>query len=557
MYDQLYSKSKRVRHPKSIKFTLMGHQLASMHAMSHLENTTPTYEKNQRINTKLGILGDPMGAGKTHAMIAFLAADKTKVNKIYKEVRYLNNFISICKIDKKPQLKTNLIITPTQQLRYITSILEQTKLKYHVVRTKKDISSTPWSNRKLDIMVCSDCKYKEFIQIAHQYQFKRIIINKADLIKLPTDMKWNGNFIWLMTNKPYEITNSVKKYTRTLFNVDSTNVGPNAIDTEKVLKQIIVRNTQSHVDTYIKPVKPISQLYRCVLPKGFDLINNVVSKRILDLVTQDKVDDAIISLKCNVNTTQSVLKQATQHIQDRIDEINQQPSTNASNASNVSNALNALRTQYTSIEQRVLRENNKCCLVCFAELSRPTLLTCCNHLFCFKCVIKSFQTCSRLNPTCPHCRSTIDFNNMHVIDDTNALQQSIQSATTEKSKLETLRELVHNYDNPRVLVVSNNVENIRYIKSNLETSRIFKSIKEVNGNCEPKECDNQKYIIFATMEELQHFSPINIHYCIFLHKMSTDDELIVEKKLRNPMSEKPLRLAYLMYENEFNICDKN
>jgi hypothetical protein len=47
-------------------------------------------------------------------------------------------------------------------------------------------------------------------------------------------------------------------------------------------------------------------------------------------------------------------------------------------------------------------ENNECA-ICYEEIGKTNqCVTPCGHEFCFKCMIKSFQT----NDTCPMCRST-------------------------------------------------------------------------------------------------------------------------------------------------------
>ena len=554
---ELNENSKRAIHPTNVSFTLMGHQLAGIYAMAQLESTTSKYNKSQSINTKLGILGDSMATGKTHMVIAFLASDnnkKTKINKFYKEVQYINNFISIRKINKKQQLNTTIIITPTYQINYIKSILNQTKLKTCFIQTKKDIVTSTWT-KNVDIIVCSNCKIKEFNSHAALYQFKRIIIHKADMIKLPLDMEWNGNFIWLMTNKPYEIFNSGKKYTRTLFNINehiAIQPDDETFDYKNILRHIIVKNTNEHIEMFIKPRTPICCMYKCVLPKGFDIVDNVVSKNILELVSNNNIDEAIIKLKCNVNTNQSILQTVTQQLQQDIDEKKKKLALMTAHDSQydfLCSEITSFETKFASIKERVLQKNDKYCIICFGEMTRPTVLSCCNHAFCFKCVMQLFKDAQTNKPQCPQCRTVIDFNNIHVIDNSNKLQQSIKAASQEKTKIEQLKELLDTWRDESILIIASSTDNVKHISNTITTTNTITTFKTFNNDT--------RTILIITIDELLQMQIHNIRHVMMMHKLTKDQEVTLSKKLYQSTNTVPLRLYYLLYENEIDKCTSN
>ena len=90
--------SSRITQPDNISIKLKNHQLAAIKAMRQLEKKNTIQGENESFvyKTKIGVLGDKVGSGKTLMILGLLALNKKP--KKFSEVISVNSQVSIiCK----------------------------------------------------------------------------------------------------------------------------------------------------------------------------------------------------------------------------------------------------------------------------------------------------------------------------------------------------------------------------------------------------------------------------------------------------------------------------
>ena len=129
--------------PQHIKQPLKQHQLSLIHQCKLLENSCNInlHYDNKIISSKMGIIGDIVGSGKTLSVLSIISQQKCITNML---PNITSN--SLCVIEQQQEISSfssyNLIIVPhTVYKQWATTIENYTNFKYYGIYNNKSLNS--------------------------------------------------------------------------------------------------------------------------------------------------------------------------------------------------------------------------------------------------------------------------------------------------------------------------------------------------------------------------------------------------------------------------------
>ena len=229
--------NEQINQPLFINIKLMNHQKTIIKRMLDLETDRTikvpelqigSYYRNEKIKdavikTKIGILGDKVGAGKTLDIVSLISIKPTIEFKDTKIIT--GKYISVSGDIEKTRCNTNLVIVPHKLIPQWKSNFERAlnlkvltiTMNKHIdeIIFKKIIKVKNWNGVEIDsevyyidiekikninVILVGDTMYKRLVAYSDYILWNRCIIDEADTIKLCKLMEdsFNFNFLWLI-----------------------------------------------------------------------------------------------------------------------------------------------------------------------------------------------------------------------------------------------------------------------------------------------------------------------------------------------------------------------
>lgn len=232
----------------------------------------------------------------------------------------------------------------------------------------------------------------------------------------------------------------------------------------------------------------------------------------------------------------------------------------------INNAKNRIKTQkdrvkrlkyrLDSLVQVITEVNNETCGICIDTLNTPSMVKCCNMLFCFACI--SNWMIQFKKKTCPNCRSRLTKDtlitiskdvgiNKKVVEDKDALlskEDNIRKLFVEKFSSESKILIFTEQDNTITKVESILKElGIKYLAYK-KTSTGFTNIKGYTDGD----------IQVALLNSVSHGAGLNLQMTtdiILFHKMSSELETQAIGRAQRPGRKEVLNVYRLSYDKEY------
>ena len=539
------------------------------------------YRNNQEIEYKnisfeiesnYGILADKVGSGKTFMTMGLISykqipsnRDKIISSSIYSVIRY--------KCNNTP-IKTNLILVPHNICRQWSEAFKFSTLKTYTVAKHSDVNfiefienifvnQQPSDNPDFtelnciayyDVIIMSATMFDSFYDKFRHVKWARIIIDEIISIKnMPTDLEFNCNFLWFLTATPSGIKNIKRQYIRTLISSTSN----------YIINSIIIKNSDSYVDTSMNLPNINQILIKCLTPKELRTLTEFVSEDIINMINAGDIQNAITKLNCNVETSDNILEVVTKKIKKELHNkrneleyeqkrIPDDRKAHEEKIKKIEQKIISLEGQYSGLEDRLksFKENN--CPICLNEFESPTLTNCCNNLFCLTCL----AMCSK----CPLCRQVVDIGQCTVIHD-----KKIENKTDDKkertlcSKLDNLVTIIKKNPKGKFLLFSNydgtfdNV-NKRLNEEGIANNRLVGSSVVINSVI--KRFTNGDIRVLM-LNALNYGSGLNLQMAtdiIIYHQLDMELETQVIGRAQRMGRSNSLNVYYLFNEGEKINC---
>jgi SNF2 family DNA or RNA helicase len=562
--NNLDDNSPKICQPQDINIELMEHQKTAVHAMLQLEKTgivkAPNIthygdNKSFNINTNLGILADKVGAGKSLDIITLINSKKTLTNNDNNHwfgSRYLSVTEDLTDVIILP---TNILIVPHKLLpQWIKFFGHAPNLRLATFDTQKTTDDLA----DIDVLIIPCTKTGDFINNFNipTTRWSRTIIDEADSIKLPKNFEFNSLFIWLITATPKKLRYNNRPYLANTFK----DILPWSFD------YLLIRNNNEFVEKSIILPPPKRITIECLTPKEIKIIQHVIPKNVISMINAGNTEDAIKQLNCNVDTKDNIIKVITINIKEVLDNkklelahektIKTKPNTRAHTNQEqkikiLDKCIARLQERYDSIIDKLHKDQY--CSICMDSLTKPTLLNCCQSMYCFECITLSLNS---TNNQCPFCRKTIYKKHIHIIDEKDKAQQ----LHSKREKLEVLLELVNNNEG-RFMIFANYPQTFEKIKHALEENKITHNILKGSASDIGSTIDNfTNNKIKVLMLNTKHFGAgMNLQmatHIIFYHRFESREieEQAIGRAQRLGRTGQ-LSVFYLLHDNELNNFD--
>ena len=447
--------NEQINQPLTINIKLMNHQKTIIKRMLELETDRTikipglqigSYYRNEKIKdaiikTKIGILGDKVGAGKTLDIVSLISIKPTIEFKDTKIIT--GKYISVSGDIEKTRCNTNLVIVPHKLVPQWKSNFEKAlnlkvltiTMNKHIdeIILKKIVKVKNWNGIEIDsevyyidiekikninVILVGDTMYKRLVAYSHYILWNRCIIDEADTIKLSKLMEesFNFNFLWLITGTPTGLyTSRTKTFLKEIF-ITSRTLG---------ICNLVIKNDDKYIESSIVLPDPNMICIKCLTPKELNIIKNLISPSILQMINAGNTEEAIKALNCNVDTNENIFQVITKNLVENINnkkiEINAEKMMNYNKEEKdkkiniLENQLSKLEVKYNDIKKNIYELNNDYCPVCLDSYTKPVLAGCCNKFFCFDCLAVSLGELH--NNKCPNCRQNISSNDLHIISE--------------------------------------------------------------------------------------------------------------------------------------------
>ena len=565
-YNNLDQNNKQIIQPTFIKIELKQHQKTAINAMVQLEKQGyvdfkfryyENTEKDLRVDTRIGILGDKVGSGKTLDILTLLLMNK----EIKKQPKYCssNQFTMITEKDTDKYVNKNIILVNNsiqhQWKDCIDKYIEADKLNYINLQKANDIDL---DNNDVNLILCNEKTVLNVIEKYNNIRVNRFIIDEADTINFKHISKINTNFTWLITGTKNGISYCKKRYIKDIFG-SNINWLPDIIT---------VKNNDEYIETSMNLPTPNRIMIDCDIPQFIKLLENHIPSNVMSMLNAGNISNAIKTLNCHMDTQDNIFKIISKNYKLSIKNIlidieaekkkkyinNKRKIEHKNKIDKMETIKEKIEKKLVSLQKSIYDINDEMCPICMNDFEKPTLVDCCAHKYCFTCLTIILQSSHN---KCPICRKIITKKRMHVLDiESDDSNNSDSDREIEKKviKKDKLNELLNIIDNERRFIVFSNFDETfvkmedEFYKNNIKYSILNKNnskdtIDRFKNNDINVLLINTEY--FGTGLNLQFATDI-----ILYHRFVPEfEEQIIGRAQRMGRTTK-LNVYYLMYENE-------
>jgi SNF2 family DNA or RNA helicase len=597
--------------PQEIKVPLRPHQLAMIHAMHQKERTCIEgfTVNNETHYSQTAILGDKVGSGKTLTTLGFIAHKKH--NPITSVFNTIHNKSQTTFWSQRPvhniECSGNVLIVVPHTLfhQWKFAIQQQTTLSFFEVKTTKALEKDDFNEliKTRDITLMSNTIIKTFMasENRHELQWNTIIYDEVDSIHFTSTVpRPRANFYWLVTatwpnilfqgHYMYmsntflaqraaaglhpdlvqllhqdQVTNGSNFYSR--YDIKSASFFSEFLSKHPSRGHLVLRTNTQFMEQSWKSPPILEQRIICETPVAHRIIAQYVNAEIQELLHAGDIQTALEKLGVN-NTSQSSLITALCETREKeLDRLEKtlvfKESIEYSTPQAKEQAIAALKTkissikeQISSLKQRILHVKDEICAICFEEPKVPTFVLCCERLFCGACIIN----CIQRNPSCPLCRSALDFKRLRQLEADDA-EGTIRNTITEQvpdrkpKKKDALLKLItdnrrgkflvfNRYDNPFLEIEG------QLLERGIKVATVKGNKDHISSTLKQFEKGDIQVLLMNSMQAGVGMDLKSATHVVLMHLMKSEEERqIIGRAIRLGRNEQ-LNLVRLLHEGE-------
>lgn len=418
---------------KRIRTSLKGHQITMLQAMQLLERgQVDICPEVTRIHTRFGVIGDPVGSGKTLVALAACATFESPtvpsrfVSSTESIVPIAVEHLSIQSIEE--DLSNNLIVVPHHlEHQWIDELRLRTTLRW-ISLNRKTIASLDRivDLKDYDVVLCKNtilrALWKECVHRKTSVRFSRIFVDEADTVSLPKLSPLDGpigaKFYWLMTGTPENISMLHSRYPLTQWGLRNLNlvqrlaheVPWNVLEALRYMDAVVLKNDPHWIRQCIHLDDPIYHRYETMCPRNVHVLRGIIPEQSLLCLQMDDIQGALSHMDMVSDETmliQNVTQQfrKTLTYEERRLELARESELPEREQTTIRRRIDSLQAKIHCIEERLQTCDE--CPICYDRISSQTdaymVVRCCKNKLCIRCLAQICQT----NPTCPFCKTDI------------------------------------------------------------------------------------------------------------------------------------------------------
>lgn len=532
------------------QYPLFVHQLACITRMSVLENEDFEHSTSaackEVINTRVGILGDKPGSGKSYTILAHIENRpilNMTIDRIQSIMFPLAGFMTVTNKETYDKvLKTNLIIVPKgihrQWIDYIAKFAPNLSC-FSCINTVDSMYNKIYSG-DYDIVLLSDLQYKRLCDRDGRYithKFQRAIIDDADIISITGFKMPESNFLWLISSTYDRILcGNVKTYGLSCFGVRKK--------TLPLIDCVIVQSSDAFIEKSI--ILPSVQYTTIQLKCPYNVLRGIFPGNAMSLLDANDIDGAIHVLRCSsVATDDGLVAAFIAKIDSKVDcMLTAIPFAPVESIPIINERIKAEKMKKIDCLKRVL-ENN-ICPIGLSDICTKAVTPCCNNAFEFANIVQALTLTSK----CPMCRASVTPQDLIV---------KVQSDTphehehTKDSKLiEVLGEVFASDEQPRIIVCSmHNTSKFESVISRVyPLGKIGGSMKNLSTIIEKFQKGDVKILMLDTNHLGAGINMPFVTHIVTLHAMSKDTMMQLVGRAQRPGRKDALTVVNITYIGE-------
>jgi hypothetical protein len=393
---------------------LLEHQYRELYQMKLMETSSYTVE-NKTISTNFGVLGSKCGSGKTVSILALIQSTFKKGNirnitetngcEVATVTTHSNPNIRVC--------ETTLIIVPNYLLSHWETELVKFGITYSVEQIKPDYED--------QVCLLPSNAFNRFYLNNMNVNFKRIIVDEADTIRIPNERYLNNHFIWFVSGMSNTLFYEQKFRNRT--------------------RPLYMRYFGAFKNTWMKKNYIIVETDEAVLLRTIRR-NKPIKSEYIDCITKFETDIRLTPVtRQYINTKKynvALISMGFDFIEDtNIDSLKDKTDT----------------ILFKNIKERTDNIKNETCVICYDNFRDSYVINkCCGNLFCSECICKIMKS---IYTECPYCRK----GNLDLIlvgnKEISKLNDELKIIPERLLyKEEQLAKIIHNSKDKKFLVLS-------------------------------------------------------------------------------------------------------
>lgn len=441
-----------ISQPDRINIPLFLHQLKSIEHMEKLEDEKSIdLIASIYIRTRLGVLADLPGYGKSLSVLGMIGRTlDQKLDETFPlEKSSSFQYVSQTKVEMLQQVRCSLILVNISLMAQWTQELSRTLLRYIAIYNRGEIEDIDLSS--YDVILVSNTIYNLFAQVYKKKAWRRFIIDEPASLKIPSMEESHALFYWLITSTPNEL---YLKQRRTGFLNDLL---PDDID---MFNHLILKNDDQFVkSSYTMPVT--RHLYYKCSGNISTLFEGIVSDTIIEMIQAGNISGVFHALESD--GAETIIDAYKLRKQKRLQELNQSRDVDEKTLEKIETIESHLSILDDKIFKYVI---GKHCILCNQPHKQPSVLSCCQNIFCGMCIVD----------VCPLCK-TSDFKKIPLsikqLDKDNGDNIiSCANVVPNRTKIDTILSIIGDAVDKKILIFSNYNESFTLIKKFLDEKKL-------------------------------------------------------------------------------------
>lgn len=533
--------------PPNLRRSLFPHQLKNIAAMEELERTKRVkVDSHNYIDSRLGILADRTGYGKTASIIGLLIRDRMEWDTASKfEYETLsqfskNNIVVSKKKSFHSRLNCNLILVPESIAFQWEEELSYSDLKYVVVNQNQRLKRTV---EQMDAVVVTPKFFNLFLVKYRNVAWKRFIFDEPSNIKVPSMNEVVAGFYWF-------VTATLGKIHQTHSKCSSSFMHTFLVGYEYewwMLNKLTIKNADDLLELSFN-APPICHKQYFTVNRTFAVIKKYASELITQMVSAGNIIGALEALGGKPTDNLFELLKLTKEskillLKDKIERSC--PDKQQKTIKKWSGEIQKLERQIDEIQVKYEEIVGRDCLICYEPLKNPVMEPVCEALFCAACLL----TWLKEKSNCPNCRSEIDTGNIYYVE----TEKDKKEAEVFRDKLDILFEIIESNPGGRFIIFSSYDQSFKNIVSTFQ----IKGIPFIQSKGPSKTIENNLKrfkageVNILLLNSNYNGAGINLQEAtdvILYHKMDCNTEIQVIGRANRIGRTAPLTVHHLLYK---------
>jgi SNF2 family DNA or RNA helicase len=504
--------------PSTIKTPLYPHQKTLIHGMHrHQEKMIRGFlVGNQAINGKVGIVGDPPGSGKTLSMIAYLASHVPSQMSSELTTHSSKYFFSHDLRSLSDTNTAHLIIVPHRLFGQWKQEFEQhSTLSYVPIETKRIMKGNEIAKLIIQrrVVLTTDKCYKHVQAYAttHHIQWDQIMIDEATSIYFhSSDPPLQFQYLWLITNNWIPLImknpNVIKS---TLFHLRDR------VELHSDLEQWLLEDITVHYEGHLASSAFMKEYVSFYHPERGRMVLRNATEDLIKSMNLPSLQYETLQCKPNMSLNSLISFYLARQ---------KEPSIRSKQ---IPHLFQALGIEFQSVAeykdqqpiakhdliQRMIDDQD--CVICMEPCEYKTIVQCCYHLFCGKCLLKN----ALINMKCPTCREALHVQRIHCLETLSAEERMLSM-----NKMDACLNILRQNKEGRFIIYSP-FTNIYYelmekidqmgIKAERIENNLFSLIKTVRNFQQGK----TRLLFISNVDMIRGLSLASTTHLIFYHEL--------------------------------------